>query len=77
LDNPENVDVNWGLGITATLWKFLAVSLNTELIYDYDVLLTDFDNEITEGVYGTKRAVQFRQILGVGLTYTFSNAKAE
>jgi hypothetical protein len=77
LDNPENVDVNWGLGITATLWKFLAVSLNTELIYDYDVLLTDFDNEISEGVYGTKRAVQFRQILGVGLTYTFSNAKAE
>jgi len=77
LEDPQYIDVNWGMGITATLWKFLAVSLNTELIYDHDILLTDFDNQITEGVYGTKRAVQFRQILGVGLSYTFSNALSE
>ncbi len=75
LDNPQRIDVNWMGGITANLWKFLSVSLNTELIYDYDILLTDLNNEISEGVYGTKRAVQFRQILGVGITYTFTNAK--
>jgi hypothetical protein len=71
LENPDKVDVNWNMGITAKVWEFLAVTLSTELIYDYDILLTDFDNEITPDVYGTKRGVQFRQILGVGLTYTF------
>ncbi len=74
LDHPERIDVNWGLGITATVWKFITLSVNTELIYDYDILLTDTDNVISEGVYGTKRAVQFREVLGVGLTYTFNNS---
>lgn len=73
LENPDKIDVNWGVGLTANVWKFLTVSLNTELIYDYDILLTDFDNEISTGVYGTKRAVQFRQVLGVGMTYAFNN----
>ena len=77
LDNPEKVDVNWNMGITARVWKFLAVTLSTELIYDYDILLTDFDTEISPDVYGTKRGVQFRQILGVGVTYTFGSEPAE
>lgn len=79
LENPDKVDVNWNMGITAKVWKFLTVTLNTELIYDYDILLTDFDNPIDEpnGVYGTKRGIQFRQILGVGIGYTFGAAQPE
>ncbi len=79
LENPQYVDVNWNMGITAKVWSFLTVTLNTELIYDYDILLTDFDNPIDEpnGVYGTKRGVQFRQILGVGIGYTFGSKKPE
>ncbi len=79
LDSPERVDVNWNMGITAKVWKFLTVTLNTELIYDYDILLTDFDAPIDpdNGVYGTKRGVQFRQVLGVGIGYTFGSEKPE
>jgi hypothetical protein len=75
LDNPQRIDVNWAAGITANVWKVLAISINTELIYDYDILLTDFDNPLPEGGFGTKRGVQFRQILGVGIAYTINNAK--
>ena len=49
------VDVNWNILVNMKINNFLSTNLITELIYDKD--------QIDE--------VQFKEIIGVGLTYTF------
>jgi hypothetical protein len=66
LRNPGNLDVNW-----ETLWGFkvnewFSATLNTVLIYDHDVLLPKTD---AEGNIYTGPATQFKQTLGIGLTF--------
>lgn len=66
LRNPGNINVNW-----ETLWTFkvnewFAATLNTMLIYDHDVQLPRTD------AYGntyTAPATQFKQTLGIGMTF--------
>ena len=71
--NPQNIDVNWENLIGMKVNKFISVSFNTVLIYDDDIKVP-FDlngnNEIEAGEsVGSK--VQFKEILGVGLSYKF------
>ncbi len=66
LRTPQNMVVNW-----ETLWNFkvnewFAATLNTLLIYDHDVKLPRRD---AEGNTYTGPATQFKQTLGVGLTF--------
>jgi Protein of unknown function (DUF3078) len=66
LRNPQNIDVNW-----ETLWTFkvndwFAATLNTLLIYDHDTNLPKTDQE---GLPYTGPATQFKQTLGIGLTF--------
>lgn len=70
LKQPENVDVNWDAQILFSINKVLAVSLNTLLIYDHDVnILVETLSDGTE-IKGPR--VQFREILGLGITYTIN-----
>jgi len=70
LDNPQYVDVNWDMLLTFKVNEFLAASLLTQLIYDYDV---KFGEDTTgDGEYDTfSEKVQFKELFGLGLTYTF------
>lgn len=66
LRNPQNMDVTW-----ETLWTFkvndwFAATLNTLLIYDHDTQLL---KENAEGIPYTGPATQFKQTLGIGLTW--------
>lgn len=66
LRDPQNMDVTW-----ETLWTFkvnewFAATLNTLLIYDHDTQLPRTD---AEGIPYTGPATQFKQTLGVGLTF--------
>jgi hypothetical protein len=73
LDNPQNVDVNWEVLIGMHVNKFLTVNFNTLLIYDdnikvpYDV---NGDKLIAAGE-GVASKIQFKEILGVGLSFKF------
>jgi hypothetical protein len=67
LKNPEKVDVDWKLGIVMGINKFLSVRLHTHLIYDYDVKFPVKNSTTGE----TKDMVQFKEILGIGLNFTF------
>ncbi len=72
LKNPQYVDVSWETQIAMQVNKYIAVNINTHLLFDKDILLP-YDNNgnglIEENE--TKALVQFKEILGVGLTYNF------
>ncbi|MCK4880164.1 MAG: DUF3078 domain-containing protein [Bacteroidales bacterium] len=70
LNNPQYVDVNWDMLLTFKVNEYLSASLLTQLIYDYDI---KFGTDTTgDGIYDTFEArVQFKELFGLGLTYTF------
>ena len=67
LENPEKIDVNWQLYIDFKVNDFLALSLNTHLIYDYDVKFL----EIQDGQEVATDKVQFKEAFTFGLAFTF------
>lgn len=60
-----NIDVNWDMMIAFKINKFLTTTLTTNLVYDDDIKTVDLQ--------GNKRGakVQFREVLGLGLAYSF------
>ncbi|WP_372640692.1 DUF3078 domain-containing protein [Ancylomarina sp.] len=64
-DSFGNIDVNWDLMINMKVNEFLTASINTTLVYDDDVEYVNKDG-INKGV-----KVQFKEILGIGLSYKF------
>jgi hypothetical protein len=71
LDRPQNIDVNWEAIFLMKVYKYLSVSLQVQLIYDNDVLVQDTSGDGISNAPGT----QFKQILGVGLAYSFGAFK--
>ena len=69
-DNPQYIDVNWDLLLTFKVNDYLSASLLTQLIYDYDI---KFGEDTTgDGEYDTfSEKVQFKELFGLGLTYSF------
>ncbi len=65
LDNPQNIDVNWDVILNMKINDYLSANLLTTLIYDHDVLVPLDDQG------NTGRRIQFKQLLGVGLSYNF------
>jgi hypothetical protein len=67
-DKPQNVDVNWEVLIGLKVNKYIAVSFNTDLIYDDNIKIPVDRNGETVNV---RSKVQFKEILGVGFSYKF------
>jgi hypothetical protein len=65
LEKFGNIDVNWNLLLTLKVNKWLAASVNTQLIYDDDITIKDSPDD-----QGGPRT-QFKEILGIGLSYKF------
>jgi hypothetical protein len=64
LHHPEDLYVNWTTLTTMKVNKYISATLSTQLIYDEAVMIKDRDGKI-----GPR--VQFKQVLGVGLSYKF------
>ena len=72
-DKPQNIVVNWETLIALKVNKFISANLNTQLLYDDKIKVPSDKNgdgtiEPGESV-GSK--IQFKEILGVGLSYNF------
>ena len=75
LDRPQNIDVNWETILLLKVYSYLSVSLQLHLIYDHDVNVRYAnDVETADGVFNAP-GTQFKQILGVGLAYSFGEYK--
>jgi hypothetical protein len=61
-----NIDVNWSFLLTLKVNKWLATSLSMQVIYDNDVMI----QTTPESAPGPR--TQFKEILGVGLSYKFN-----
>lgn len=65
LDHPEKVDMTWDVMVNMKINKYLATNFIMNLAYDDDVKSIDDD-----GVRGGP-SIQYKQLLGVGLSYSF------
>lgn len=70
LENPQNIDINWETLITMKVNKYITVSLNNNMIYDDDVIITlDKNDDGIIDVNGPR--LQIKNIIGVGFAYKF------
>ncbi len=71
LNSFGNVDVDWELNLRLRVNKYILTTLGTHIIYDDDILFGEERN--ANGVVtttGTPR-IQFKQVLGIGVSYDF------
>ncbi|MEP1031963.1 DUF3078 domain-containing protein [Ekhidna sp.] len=77
-ENVGEVDVNWQNALVLQLTKVLSMNVFTQLIYDKDIEIGADDNsDGTIQESEVKPRVQFKSVLGVGLTYKFGKKKPQ
>ncbi|MCZ2394770.1 MAG: DUF3078 domain-containing protein, partial [Chitinophagales bacterium] len=62
----QNIDVDWQNTVGLKVNKFLSAAVFTHLIWDYDQLIPQFEDNVQ---VGTARKLQFRNVIGIGLSY--------
>ena len=67
--HPERIDVNWNTLLEVKMWKFLSATLSTNLIYDDDIDISTTDDA---GIVTRGPRVQFKEVLGLGLSWKFN-----
>lgn len=70
-ENFGNVDVNWQNALLMKVNNWLSASLVTQLIYDDDVKIAQFDDNGLPAGSGPR--IQFKQIFGLGLSYSIGD----
>jgi len=76
INNPQNVDIDWEMIVTANLNWFTDVRLNTHFIYDDDTKTPVFDKEKQpvpgpDGKQKRTARVQFKELLGFSFVFRF------
>lgn len=76
IHNPQNIDVDWEVILTARLNWFTEVRLNTHLIFDDDTktLVLDKDKNPVLRPDGTQKRtarIQFKELLGFSFSFRF------
>ena len=64
LDNPQAIDVNWQVLVGLKVNDWLNVDIQTTLLYDEDIMITDKDGN-------TGPRTQFRELLMLSVGYAF------
>ena len=68
INNFGNIDVDWQLQLDMTVNQYVKANIGTHLVYDDDIKSKEEVNGV-QVIKGPK--VQLKQLLGVGLTYSF------
>jgi hypothetical protein len=74
LHNPQNIDVNAEIMFTFKINNWFTASLQLNGIYDDDIKITTTNKK---GITSRGPRTQFKQVLGLGIQYTFKNFKDE
>ena len=69
-ENFGNIDLNWEVLIAMKVNKFVSATISTQLLYDddIDIVIDDNNDGIAEE---TGPRIQFKEVLGIGLTVKF------
>ncbi len=74
-NNPQNIDIDWEMLVTASLNWFTEVRFNTYLIYDDDIKTIEYENDKpvlgADGKPKKTARVQFKEMLGFSLIFRF------
>jgi hypothetical protein len=74
--NRGNIDVNWETLITYAVSDWFSINLTTNLIYDHDIKLPVFEERNGKEVkVDEKPQLQFKEVLGLGVSYHIGNTK--
>jgi hypothetical protein len=65
------MDVNWQNTLIMSFTEVLSFNIFTQLIYDDDIKIEAEE----DGVITSKPRIQFKSVLGAGLTYKFGTRK--
>ena len=60
IDKPQNIDVDWKVGLNFKINDYLSAQIDTRLLYDADILNID-----------KAAKIQFKELLGIGLNFKF------
>jgi hypothetical protein len=76
VDNPQNIDVDWEMILTANLNWFTDLRVNTHLIFDDDTktqVLDDNDKPVLnpDGTPKKTARIQFKEMIGISLAFRF------
>ncbi len=66
-----NIDVDWELNLDLRVNEFIVTTIGTHLIYDDDILFDPIKNDAGIVVNDGVPKIQFKQLLGVGVSYNF------
>ncbi|HQG62376.1 MAG TPA: DUF3078 domain-containing protein [Bacteroidales bacterium] len=74
--NPQNIDVDWEMILTASLNWFTDVRVNTHLIFDDDTKTVEYDKENkpvpgSDGKPKKTARIQFKELLGFSFIFRF------
>jgi len=71
VSNRKNIDINWETMINIKANKWLTTSIFTHLIYDDDIQIPVTRTVNGQQVEGSGPRTQFKEVLGIGLSYKF------
>lgn len=66
-----NIDVDWELNLKLIVNRYIQTNIGTQLIYDDDIKFDEIRADDGTLLDSGGPRVQFKQILGVGIAYTF------
>jgi len=74
--NPKNIDVNWELAIAMKVNKYIVTTISSHLVYDDDISIPIERTRVNaagviETYMGTTKAIQFKELLSIGIAYKF------
>jgi len=70
LDTPQNIDIVWDFAVNMKINDFLSANFLSNLIYDDDIK-TAADDDGNGNIDSEGPRIQFKQLLGIGLSYNF------
>ncbi len=70
MEDPQNIDVAWENLLSFKVTKLITATINTNLIYDNDIIF-NIDNDEDGVIDETGPRTQYKQVIGVGLQYSF------
>ena len=69
-EHPERIDVNWEVLIALKVNEYISATVSTHLVYDHDIDIA-VDNNGDGIIDAVGPRTQFKEVLGIGLTYKF------
>ncbi|MBE9468072.1 MAG: DUF3078 domain-containing protein [Bacteroidetes bacterium] len=69
-NNPQNIDVSWEVLVSMKVNKYISATISTHLLYDDDIdIAVDNNDDGIVDKFGPR--TQFKEVIGVGLSYKF------